>query len=275
MNYKNGELIRKTRQKRGMSQAKLGALIGSQSMVSRIENNQTDPSDQTVLMLCDALMITFEEYFYSIFDKKQSKLSALANQLEIIDHNNDGVMLDKWYVLTQSQSRSQPDSLLNRHLFLMTKATKYHLKKQLAPHAIQDELVDYFFDIENWQYYDILLFSRIVYMVPVNRLSPYIKDILNQYRQHELSTHSERTLKKVINNLLEASVVQNNYTFTQHLINQLKSMAILTDDLALQTWLLFWQGVILSDNTLIANAYQVTSILHQKSMLKRFNKFIP
>ncbi|MBA5938471.1 Rgg/GadR/MutR family transcriptional regulator [Leuconostoc citreum] len=275
MNYKNGELIRKTRQKRGMSQAKLGALIGSQSMISRIENNQTDPSDQTVLMLCDALMITFEEYFYSIFDKKQSKLSALANQLEIIDHNNDGVMLDKLYVLTQSQSRSQPDSLLNRHLFLMTKATKYHLKKQLAPHAIQDELVDYFFDIENWQYYDILLFSRIVYMVPVNRLSPYIKDILNQYRQHELSTHSERTLKKVINNLLEASVVQNNYTFTQHLINQLKSMAILTDDLALQTWLLFWQGVILSDNTLIANAYQVTSILHQKSMLKRFNKFIP
>ncbi|MFZ2590078.1 Rgg/GadR/MutR family transcriptional regulator [Leuconostoc citreum] len=275
MNYKNGELIRKTRQKRGMSQAKLGALIGSQSMVSRIENNQTDPSDQTVLMLCDALMITFEEYFYSIFDKKQSKLSALANQLEIIDHNNDGVMLDKLYVLTQSQSRSQPDNLLNRHLFLMTKATKYHLKKQLAPHAIQDELVDYFFDIENWQYYDILLFSRIVYMVPVNRLSPYIKDILNQYRQHELSTHSERTLKKVINNLLEASVVQNNYTFTQHLINQLKSMAILTDDLALQTWLLFWQGVILSDNTLIANAYQVTSILHQKSMLKRFNKFIP
>lgn len=275
MNYKNGELIRKTRQKRGMSQAKLGALIGSQSMVSRIENNQTDPSDQTVLMLCDALMITFEEYFYSIFDKKQSKLSALANQLEIIDHNNDGVILDKLYVLTQSQSRSQPDSLLNRHLFLMTKATKYHLKKQLAPHAIQDELVDYFFDIENWQYYDILLFSRIVYMVPVNRLSPYIKDILNQYRQHELSTHSERTLKKVINNLLEASVVQNNYTFTQHLINQLKSMAILTDDLALQTWLLFWQGVILSDNTLIANAYQVTSILHQKSMLKRFNKFIP
>lgn len=275
MNYKNGELIRKTRQKRGMSQAKLGALIGSQSMVSRIENNQTDPSDQTVLMLCDALMITFEEYFYSIFDKKQSKLSALANQLEIIDHNNDGVMLDKLYVLTQSQSRSQPDSLLNCHLFLMTKATKYHLKKQLAPHAIQDELVDYFFDIENWQYYDILLFSRIVYMVPVNRLSPYIKDILNQYRQHELSTHSERTLKKVINNLLEASVVQNNYTFTQHLINQLKSMAILTDDLALQTWLLFWQGVILSDNTLIANAYQVTSILHQKSMLKRFNKFIP
>ena len=275
MNYKNGELIRKTRQKRGMSQAKLGALIGSQSMVSRIENNQTDPSDQTVLMLCDALMITFEEYFYSIFDKKQSKLSALANQLEIIDHNNDGVMLDKLYVLTQSQSRSQPDNLLNRHLFLMTKATKYHLKKQLAPHAIQDELVDYFFDIENWQYYDILLFSRIVYMVPVNRLSPYIKDILNQYRQHELSTHSERTLKKVINNLLEASVVQNNYTFTQHLINQLKSMAILTDDLALQTWLLFWQGVILSDNSLIANAYQVTSILHQKSMLKRFNKFIP
>ena len=275
MNYKNGELIRKTRQKRGMSQAKLGALIGSQSMVSRIENNQTDPSDQTVLMLCDALMITFEEYFYSIFDKKQSKLSALANQLEIIDHNNDGVMLDKLYVLTQSQSRSQPDNLLNRHLFLMTKATKYHLKKQLAPHAIQDELVDYFFDIENWQYYDILLFSRIVYMVPVNRLSPYIKDILNQYRQHELSTHSERTLKKVINNLLDASVVQNNYTFTQHLINQLKSMAILTDDLALQTWLLFWQGVILSDNTLIANAYQVTSILHQKSMLKRFNKFIP
>ncbi|MCM6833191.1 helix-turn-helix domain-containing protein [Leuconostoc mesenteroides] len=40
-------------------------------MVSRIENNKTEPTDHTILLLCDALNISFEEYFSAAFGKKK------------------------------------------------------------------------------------------------------------------------------------------------------------------------------------------------------------
>ncbi|WP_080732783.1 helix-turn-helix transcriptional regulator [Leuconostoc mesenteroides] len=71
MNNKKRSIIKETRQKRGISQQQLGVLIGSQSMVSRIENNKTEPTDYTVLLLCNALNISFEEYFSTVFREKK------------------------------------------------------------------------------------------------------------------------------------------------------------------------------------------------------------
>ncbi|MGL5886924.1 MAG: helix-turn-helix domain-containing protein [Leuconostoc suionicum] len=71
MNNKKGSVIKEIRKIRGISQQRLGVLIGSQSMVSRIENNKTEPTDHTVFLLCNALNISFEEYFSVIFGKKK------------------------------------------------------------------------------------------------------------------------------------------------------------------------------------------------------------
>lgn len=71
MNNKKGSVIKEIRKIRGISQQRLGVLIESQSMVSRIENNKTEPTDHTILLLCDALNISFEEYFSAAFGKKK------------------------------------------------------------------------------------------------------------------------------------------------------------------------------------------------------------
>lgn len=72
MNNKKGSVIKEIRKIRGISQQRLGVLIGSQSMVSRIENNKTEPTDHTILLLCDALNISFEEYLSAAFGKKKT-----------------------------------------------------------------------------------------------------------------------------------------------------------------------------------------------------------
>ncbi|GMA70211.1 hypothetical protein GCM10025879_14570 [Leuconostoc litchii] len=71
MNNKKGTAIKEIRKTRGVSQQTLGTLIGSQSTVSRIENNKTEPTDHTVLLLCNTLNISFEEYFNTVFGKKK------------------------------------------------------------------------------------------------------------------------------------------------------------------------------------------------------------
>ncbi|WP_242946542.1 helix-turn-helix transcriptional regulator [Leuconostoc mesenteroides] len=51
-------IIKEKRKLRNMSQAQLGDIVGSQAMVSRIENGQILPNAQTIFILCNKLEIT-------------------------------------------------------------------------------------------------------------------------------------------------------------------------------------------------------------------------
>lgn len=76
MNNNHGSVIKEIRKLRGISQQQLGQLIGSQSMVSRIENNKAEPSDHT-LLLCHALNISFDEYFDIVYGTHASDTERL------------------------------------------------------------------------------------------------------------------------------------------------------------------------------------------------------
>ncbi|WP_204769825.1 helix-turn-helix domain-containing protein [Leuconostoc rapi] len=68
---KNDNIIKKIRKSRGVSQKELGHLIGSQSMISRIENNQSSPTDYNLQEICQILNIPIREYFDATFGKKK------------------------------------------------------------------------------------------------------------------------------------------------------------------------------------------------------------
>jgi len=76
---KNDKIIKKIRKSRGISQKELGHLIGSQSMISRIENNQSSPTDYNLQEICQILNIPIEEYFEATFGKKkQFRLNKIS-----------------------------------------------------------------------------------------------------------------------------------------------------------------------------------------------------
>lgn len=60
-------IIKEKRKLRNMSQAQLGDIVGSQAMVSRIENGQILPNAQTIFILCNKLEITVEEYISIVY----------------------------------------------------------------------------------------------------------------------------------------------------------------------------------------------------------------
>ncbi|MDV8935468.1 MULTISPECIES: helix-turn-helix domain-containing protein [Leuconostoc] len=76
----NNSIIRIIRNSRGISQKELGDLIGSQSMISRIENNQTSPTDYNLQKICNILNIPIDDYFNAVFGKKKQLIS---NQIKI------------------------------------------------------------------------------------------------------------------------------------------------------------------------------------------------
>ncbi|MEX0380686.1 helix-turn-helix domain-containing protein [Leuconostoc sp. MS02] len=80
MAVNNRSIIRKIRKLRGISQNELGELIGSQSMISRIENGLTSPTDRALQQICDVLNVPVSDYFETVFGKKK-QLSAVKNRI--------------------------------------------------------------------------------------------------------------------------------------------------------------------------------------------------
>jgi len=69
-----GEMIKKTRKKRGFSQEQLGNLIGVQkAWVSKLENNTTNVSIDTLLKVFTALNATIN--FTISLDEEQTKVA--------------------------------------------------------------------------------------------------------------------------------------------------------------------------------------------------------
>ena len=72
--YLLGVMIKKTRQKRGLNQEQLGNLIGVQkSWISRLENNTTNVSIDTLLKIFSALNARIN--FTINLDKEQIKVA--------------------------------------------------------------------------------------------------------------------------------------------------------------------------------------------------------
>lgn len=99
-----------------------------------------------------------------------------------------------------------------RHYYLMSLSTLYHLDFLVASIDDQNELIDYFFNISYWQFYDLCLLANVVNMIHVERITPYISDILKQYATNNMPTASVETVSKILINALETSIIQKKMT---------------------------------------------------------------
>lgn len=206
--------------------------------------------------------------------EKKNNLKTLTTVLSQYYQDNDRQKLDQLTQLLQSDTIKNPSDPFMRHYYLMSLSTLYHLDFLVASIDDQNELIDYFFNISYWQFYDLCLLANVVNMIHVERITPYISDILKQYATNNMPTASVETVSKILINALETSIIQKKDDFIRYLLDKIKKYKFNTDDFKFQTWLLFWTGVFENNNNKIRHAYSIATYLHQNITLKNFDKFL-
>lgn len=205
---------------------------------------------------------------------KKNNLDLIKSALEQAYVKQDKVALQHIYDVAQDKTIEQPDNLTRRHFALMAKSTLYHLDYSLASELIQRELIDYFFAIDNWQYYDLCLFFFVHNMINVEKLKPYINDILNQYLDNKLSTAASKMVAPTLIAFLESTMLQQKPTITQSLFLRLDFIDHFEQDMTFQTWLLFLRGLFENNKTTIHEAYNIVRSLHMSQLQKLFDHTI-
>lgn len=158
----NFNLIKERRKIKNISQSELGRIIGSQAMVSRIENGQILPNLQTIHLICKTLDLTVEEYFYTYY-KVGTDITDFRNDLNEKYMSTDTTALEQQYSDIKATNTL---TLKHKHQMLMIQATIYHKTFKLASLNDQNFLLKYFDQIMRWQLYDIYLLECTLNMMP-------------------------------------------------------------------------------------------------------------
>ncbi|WP_075646967.1 helix-turn-helix domain-containing protein [Oenococcus oeni] len=272
---------KKIRKLRGISQKQLGTLIGSQSMVSRIENNQTEPNDHTLFLLCRALNISFDEYFNSVFGQRESYLEKLESVLLTSYIENDRQQLNNLTEFYFQRFSDDPNDLAIFHQLMMVKATLFHFDFKLASFDEQNKLIEYFFGVQEWQYYDLSLLEWTINMLDIKKIIPYVFEIVRRNNSKQISHRSSNLIEKIIINALEASIVQEEYKTTKCLLQMAELWQGRQINFEFKTWLLFWKGIFekkthLNENynKKIGHAYKIAMYLNSEATVYLFDRFL-
>lgn len=263
----NFNLIRERRKLKNISQSELGRIIGSQAMVSRIESGQILPNLQTIHLICKALDLTIEEYFY-MYSKVGTDITDFRNDLNEKYTSTDMTTLKQRYLKIKESSTLTPK---NKHHLLMIQATIYHVTFKMATEADQASLLNYFDKIMRWQLYDIYLLECTLNMLHTEKIKPCISDILTQYMAQENKSISHEIVATLMLKYLESSIVQKKDVITEWILSKLSHLKI-RENSNFDLWLLFLTALYKQDTDKIDRAYVVTDYLNDPCLKKKFNR---
>lgn len=261
----NFNLIKERRKIKNVSQSELGAIIGSQAMVSRIENNQILPNIQTIYLICKTLDLTIEEYFYTYY-KKGTNITKFRNELNEKYMSNDLSILNQGYLDIKANHSL---TLKSKHQLLMLQATIYHFTFKLASQSDQNLLLNYFDQIVRWQLYDIYLLECTLNMIHSEKIKPYISDILVQYMKTESRAYAIDIIMSLMIKYLECSIIQRNNIITDWILLKLNDMPI-KENSNVKIWVLFLSALYIQDTKKIDQVYTVTNYLNLPNLKKNF-----
>ncbi|MBZ5957917.1 helix-turn-helix domain-containing protein [Leuconostoc gasicomitatum] len=259
-------LIKERRKIKNISQSELGRIIGSQAMVSRIENGQILPNLQTIHLICKTLDLTVEEYFYTYY-KIGTDMTDFRNDLDEKYMSTDTTALEQQYSDIKATNTL---TLKHKHQMLMIQATIYHKTFELASSNDQNFLLKYFDQIMRWQLYDIYLLECTLNMMPPEKIKPYISDILVQYIRTENKVYVSDIILTLIAKYLESSIVQKKDVITDWILLKLEDLKIRENSNS-KIWFLFLIALYQHDTKKINQAYTVTDYLNAPYLKKKFN----
>ncbi|GMA69068.1 hypothetical protein GCM10025879_03140 [Leuconostoc litchii] len=263
----DSSIIKEQRKLRHISQVQLGNAIGSQAMVSRIENGQILPNAQTIFTLCRELELTFDEYFSNSFGTFEN-ITAYKCKLDFLYKTENTAEIHMLYNQITNQS---PLNLKTKHRLLMIKSTLYHNSFKIANSIDQHTLFSYFDEIVNWHTYDVYLFESIINMLPAKKIKSYFLDILEQYNVDKNTTIYPDIVNSIVIKYLETSIIQQQDNISSFLLQKIEDDNFCFDANQ-QLFKLFLTGIYLNDDKKINNAYNVAEWLNDAYSPKIFNR---
>ncbi|MCH4056959.1 MAG: helix-turn-helix domain-containing protein [Lactobacillaceae bacterium] len=204
----DGELFRKLRQERGLTQAQLARGITSRTALSSFELRQTEISLPHAIKYLNRLNITLEEYEFIYRQKSTSKKHTFSQYLENKDtteaEKNSRLLLqqfqktgDNYFFYLYAQSE-----LLNQVQYGQVFTTSYDL--------LVNEIKAYLDHVETWGHFEIIMFSNCMYVFSSEYIAHILKNVLPLSEEYQETIYYSNNIVLLCQNGLGLGIQRQN-----------------------------------------------------------------
>ncbi|WP_237373203.1 helix-turn-helix domain-containing protein [Streptococcus ruminantium] len=176
-----GETFRFIREGKGKSITEVAKSHLSTSQLSRFENAQSEITVSKLIKVLEEMNVEFDEFIYASRDFKKDDLTRILEQLKVAIYVRDIAKIRQ--LLSKELSKVQSGTRVNYHRL---NAILIKLKLRDLDETVNiletdlTYLTDYLFQIENWSYYELLLFANTIDGLKHSCMMLFCKEIINR-----------------------------------------------------------------------------------------------
>ncbi|HHK6763498.1 TPA: Rgg/GadR/MutR family transcriptional regulator, partial [Streptococcus pneumoniae] len=220
MKSKLGVTLRKIRKGKQISLCSVADEHLSKSQISRFERGESEISCIRLINILDKLHITLDE-FLILHDEDYTKTESFANLVQYIRKQYSSQNINNIQSLLSDSSNYTLNSLEKT----MVKSILHTMDSNVIP---SDEellqLTDYFFKVEKWGYYEIILLGNCVRTINYNSYFLLTKEMLNNYIYSSLNKTNKRIVTQLAINCLILSIDKKKFSNCSYLIDEIKEL---------------------------------------------------
>ena len=213
-----GLIFRDIRMDKGYSLKDIADGILSVSFLSKFERGDSDISLSKFYLLLERLNITLDEFSFISNDYNPTQVEALMKNVRNAYENNNINLL---YKLEQEEIYKWKKYNFSSHRYnsIMIRALAYDLNKQLELNEEDITLLnEYLFKVENWGFYEIMLFGNSMSILPIESIITFSKEILNKTQLYSRVKKNKEKLIRVLLNTIVYCIESNRLSSALHFI---------------------------------------------------------
>lgn len=218
----HGELIRKLRKERGLTQLQLVAGISSRTTLSSLENNRTDITTKILFAYLERMNVTVQEYLF-YFNDSTSTEKELATKYfydDIIKQRD--LEIKKRILDYQSKYKDSNDFYycclsIELKLFLNKKSAK-----EIFDVAEDTEIIKAYLErVTQWGHFEMSIFANCLYIFSSAYIRATFTTLLKRTKILSKIDTYQNDLSIFLNNCIVLAIERQHYQNAQFYIKQL------------------------------------------------------
>lgn len=198
-----GTIFKKIRLDKKYSLKQVSEGILSLSLLSKFERNESDITITKFFLLIDRLNLTLEEFSFILNDFKSSNLEEKMKEINKAHSNNNLsylINLEK----EELQEWNTSNKITHRLNAIMIRAIANDLDKSVSNNQKEISfLINYLFEIDNWNMYEIILFGNSMRVFNKETVMLLSKEMLKKtYIYSDTKKMKEELVRVIINTII-------------------------------------------------------------------------
>lgn len=189
-----GKILKLIREGKGKSLAEVAKGHMSTSQLSRFENGESDITVSKLFGVLAEMNVDVDEFVYASQDFKKDELTRILEQLKQSIYTKDVVTIKK--ILSEQLVKAEGNHRREFHRLnaILIKIKLSDLEQATTVSAEElAVLTDYLFRVENWNYYELLLFANAIDKLQHQTMMLFCRELIcrtqfyREMKQHRLT----------------------------------------------------------------------------------------